>query len=67
MTFDYWPRPEDEAANSEFEAIVRCGGLRADEVVRARVEHTGLPEIDLDAYSGIIVGGSPGSHRLPQT
>ena len=52
-------RPEDEAAHSEFEAIVRYGGLRADEVVRARVEHTGLPEIDLDAYSGIIVGGSP--------
>ena len=48
-------RPEDEAATSEFEAIVRCGGLRADEVVRARVEHTGLPEIDLDAYSGIAV------------
>ena len=52
-------RPEDEAANSEFEPIVRYGGLRADEVVRARVEHTGLPEIALDAYSGIIVGGSP--------
>lgn len=52
-------RPEDEAADSEFRAILGYGGLGQDEVVRARVEHTGLPEIDLDDYSAIIVGGSP--------
>lgn len=52
-------RPEDEAADSEFEAILRYGGLREDEVVRARVERTGLPEIELGDYAAIIVGGSP--------
>ena len=51
-------RPEDEAADNEFEAILRYGELRKDEVVRARVEHTGLPEIDLSEYAAIIVGGS---------
>lgn len=52
-------RPEREAADSEFRAIVRYGELRDDEVVRARVERTGLPDIELDDYAGIIVGGSP--------
>ena len=52
-------RPEDEVADSEFEAIVRYSGLRADEVVRARVERAGLPEIEPGDYSAIIVGGSP--------
>jgi GMP synthase (glutamine-hydrolysing) len=52
-------RPEDETANSEFAAILRYGGLREEEVTRARVESTGLPDIDLDDYAAIIVGGSP--------
>ncbi|WP_428102646.1 glutamine amidotransferase [Candidatus Rariloculus sp.] len=52
-------RPEDAAANSEFGAILRYGGLREDEVVRARVERTGLPGIELGDYASIIVGGSP--------
>jgi GMP synthase (glutamine-hydrolysing) len=52
-------RPENEAADNEFQAILRYGGLRESEVVRARVEHTGLPEIELGNYSAIIVGGSP--------
>ncbi len=59
-------RPEDEAADSEFHAIVRYGGLRENEVVRARVEHTGLPEIDLHDYSAIIVGGSPFDVSTPE-
>ena len=52
-------RPEDEAADNEFQAIIRYGGLREDEVVRARVEQTGLPKIELSDYAAIIVGGSP--------
>ena len=59
-------RPEDEAADDEFRAILRYGGLRDDEVVRARVEHTGLPEIELRDYSAIIVGGSPFDLSTPQ-
>lgn len=52
-------RPEDETADSELEAIKCYGGLSSDEIVRARVEGSGLPVIDLDDYSAIIVGGSP--------
>ncbi len=59
-------RPEDEAADSEFRAILRYSGLREDEVVRARVEHTGLPVIELSDYSAIIVGGSPFDMSTPQ-
>lgn len=59
-------RPEHETADSEFEAILRYGGLRASEVVRARAERTGLPEIDLVEYAGIIVGGSPFDMSWPQ-
>lgn len=59
-------RPEDAAADSEFEAILRYGGLRKDEAVRARVEQTGLPEIELGDYSAIIVGGSPFDVSMPE-
>lgn len=52
-------RPEDATSDSEFEAVCRYGGLREDESVRLRVERTGLPDINLDDYAAIIVGGSP--------
>lgn len=59
-------RPEDRAAADEFRAILRYGGLRNDEVVRARVERTSLPEIGLGDYSAIIVGGSPFDVSTPE-
>jgi GMP synthase (glutamine-hydrolysing) len=42
------------------------GGLNPSEVVRTRVEQTGLPDIDLDAYAAIIVGGSPFDISTPE-
>jgi len=59
-------RPEDAAADSEFQAMLRYGSLREDEVVRARVERNGLPEIDLNDYTAIIVGGSPFDVSTPE-
>jgi GMP synthase (glutamine-hydrolysing) len=59
-------RPEDAAADSELGAILRYGGLGEDEIVRARVERTGLPDIDLDDYAAIIVGGSPFDMSTPE-
>lgn len=54
-------RPEDEAADDEFAAILRKGGLRADQVVRVRLDQQDLPDnIQLDDYAGVIVGGGPG-------
>jgi len=59
-------RPEDEAADSEFQAIVRYGGLREDEVARARVERAGMTEIELSHYTAIVVGGSPFDVSTPE-
>jgi GMP synthase (glutamine-hydrolysing) len=52
-------RPEDEAADEEYTAIMRLTGLSAEELHRVRLEAGPLPELDLDAYSGVIVGGGP--------
>lgn len=52
-------RPEDETADSEFEALLRYGGLDRGEVERVRAEQTGVPDVDPRGYAGIIVGGSP--------
>ncbi|WP_137702794.1 glutamine amidotransferase [Marimonas lutisalis] len=54
-------RPETEAADDEFAAILRKGGLSADQVTRIRLDQQDLPQgLDLDDYSGVIVGGGPG-------
>ncbi|MDV7139624.1 glutamine amidotransferase [Maribacter sp. TH_r10] len=51
-------RPEDETADSEFNAILQVGGLSPNDVERIRLEKA-IPVIDLNDYTGIIVGGSP--------
>lgn len=54
-------RPETEASDDEFAAILRKGGLRNDDTSRVRLDCETLPEdLRLDDYSGIIVGGGPG-------
>ena len=52
-------RPEDDAAAGEREAVVRLAGLDDDEVIQFRVESDPLPELDLDEYSGVFLGGGP--------
>jgi len=52
-------RPEDQTSDSEFEAILKYGELEAGEVERIRIEKNGIPELDINHYSAIIVGGSP--------
>jgi GMP synthase (glutamine-hydrolysing) len=52
-------RPEDPASDGEYQAFLRAGGLQADDTKRIRMEAGGLPELDLDEYSGVIVGGGP--------
>ncbi len=54
-------RPETEAADDEFAAILAKGGLMPDAVRRIRLDREELPEgLRLDDYSGVIVGGGPG-------
>lgn len=52
-------RAHDKAADDEFEAILRFGGLAKDEVRRIRIEKEGVPTVDLDDYSAVIMGGGP--------
>lgn len=59
-------RPEDRAADDEYEAILRFGGLAPDELRRIRLEAGPLPPIDLDEVSGVIVGGSPFTTSVPE-
>ncbi|MGB3313528.1 MAG: glutamine amidotransferase [Albidovulum sp.] len=54
-------RPEAEAADDEFAAFLRKGGLASDAVHRIRLDQEDIPAgLDLSAYSGVIVGGGPG-------
>ncbi len=52
-------RPEDITSDNEFESILKYGELALHEVQRIRIEKTGIPDILLNDYSAIIVGGSP--------
>jgi hypothetical protein len=40
--------------------------LHTDEVCSARIEHASLPEIQLEDYNTIIVGGKPLDVRTPE-
>ncbi len=54
-------RPETEASDSEFDAILHKGGLEAGQVRRIRLDQAALPDgLDLEDYAGVIVGGGPG-------
>ena len=59
-------RPETETADSEFEAILKYGGLSRDDVVRVRLDREPFPDVDLEAISAIIVGGSPFEVSTPE-
>jgi GMP synthase (glutamine-hydrolysing) len=59
-------RAEDAAADGEYEAFLRFGGLAEHELLRVRMEAGPLPELDLDALSGVIVGGSPFDASTPE-
>ena len=52
-------RPEDDTSDSEFAALLKYGGLTESDVHRIRVEKRGIPELNLDDFSAVIVGGSP--------
>ena len=52
-------RPEDAASDNEYDGFLLASGLSPDHLHRIRVEAAPLPAIDLDQYSGIIVGGGP--------
>jgi GMP synthase (glutamine-hydrolysing) len=52
-------RAEDEAADGEYEAFLRFTGLAPEQLRRIRMEAAPLPRLDLDRFSGVLVGGGP--------
>lgn len=52
-------RAHDQVADEEFDAMLTYGGLTAEQLLRLRLEAEPMPHLDLQDFSGIIVGGSP--------
>jgi GMP synthase (glutamine-hydrolysing) len=53
-------RAEDRAADDEYAEFLSCGGgLDERDLERRRIERDPLGKVDLDRYSGLILGGSP--------
>lgn len=52
-------RAEDEAAEGEYHSFLRCTGLAEHELHRIRLEAAPLPELSLDSYAGVLLGGGP--------
>lgn len=53
-------RPEEEASENEFRALLYKSGLEENRAHRLRLEREGLSELDLSSFAGVIVGGGPG-------
>jgi GMP synthase (glutamine-hydrolysing) len=59
-------RAEDAAADDEYQAMMRFSGLDEAGMHRIRLTHRPLGSIDLDDWSGIILGGGPYNVSDPQ-
>ena len=59
-------RAEDAAADNEYAAFLQYMELTPGELFRHRLERDPLGEIDLSAYSGIVLGGSPFNSTDPE-
>ena len=54
-------RPETQASDDEYEAILAKGGLERSETVRIRLDQEPIPgDLNLQDHAGVIVGGGPG-------
>jgi GMP synthase (glutamine-hydrolysing) len=52
-------RAEDEAADDEYQAMMRFAGLDTNRLHRIRLTHQSMGPIDLADWSGIVLGGGP--------
>jgi GMP synthase (glutamine-hydrolysing) len=52
-------RAEEAAADDEYAAVLRFSGLEERDVRRHRLERDPLGRVDLDDWSGIVLGGGP--------
>ncbi len=59
-------RAQDAAADDEYAAVLRCAGLDEPDVRRVRLEREELEPLDLDDWSGIVIGGGPWNVSDPE-
>jgi len=58
-------RADDAAADNEYESFLSLSGLGEGELRRIRLDRQALGDIDLQAWSGIWVGGGPLNYTDP--
>ncbi len=58
-------RPRDEVCENELRAIMKYGGLSDSDIMRVRMEEKGIPNLNLQEYAGVIVGGGPSNVSDP--
>jgi GMP synthase (glutamine-hydrolysing) len=59
-------RAEDAAADNEYDSFLTLAGLGEGELRRVRLEQHPLGAVDLEDWSGIIVGGGPFNFSDPE-
>jgi GMP synthase (glutamine-hydrolysing) len=59
-------RAEDAAADNEYDSFLSLGGLGEGDLRRVRLEQRALGDIDLDDWSGILLGGGPFNYTDPE-
>lgn len=60
-------RPETEASDGEYRAILEKGGLDQSETIRIRLDQEPVPgDLNLQDHAGVIVGGGPGCISDPE-
>jgi GMP synthase (glutamine-hydrolysing) len=52
-------RPEEPASDDEYKAFCSYGGLAPEQLIRVRLDRAEFPDINLQDYSGILMGGGP--------
>jgi GMP synthase (glutamine-hydrolysing) len=59
-------RPEDAAADNEYELFLRFAGLGERDLHRIRLEQRALGRVDLRDWSGLLLGGGPFNSSDPE-
>ena len=58
-------RAEDAAADNEYDSFLSLSGLGEGGLRRIRLEQRALGQVDLDEWSGILLGGGPFNYSDP--
>lgn len=60
-------RPEAEASDDEYQAFLKFGGLKPAELTRLRLDMGMRPQVALDDYAGVLMGGGAANFAYDDT